>query len=134
MKLDVLVAGQSGAGEALVLEAPISFWGGVNPKTGAIVLESHPQKGEVIAGRVLAIPALIGSSSGSYVLMELVRAGLAPAALVMSEPDAILLLGLICAREMGWAIPTAVRLPAAEQGALADRRWQVSATGVVTPA
>ena len=33
--------------------------------------------------------------------MELVHAGHAPAALVLNEPDAILLLGLIVAREMG---------------------------------
>lgn len=132
MKLDVLVPGQPGQGEALVLTAPLSFWGGVNPRSGDIVLESHPQKGENIAGRVLALPGLIGSSSASYVLMELVRARLAPAALLMPEPDAILLLGLVCAREMGWPIPGAYRMAAGDQAQLAGQRLSIAADGNVT--
>ena len=34
----------------------------------------------------------------------------APAALLLDAPDAILLLGLIVAREMGWVTSVAVRL------------------------
>jgi len=107
---EILVPGKAGEGEALVLTAPISFWGGVDPKTGRIADVRHPQHGEVIAGRVLFLPGTIGSSSASAVLMELVHNGRAPAALVLHEPDAILLLGLIVAREMGWETPMAVRL------------------------
>ncbi|MDX8462272.1 aconitase X swivel domain-containing protein [Mesorhizobium humile] len=107
---EILVPGRAGEGEALVLTAPISFWGGVDPKTGRIADVRHPQHGEVIAGRVLFLPGTIGSSSASAVLMELVHNGRAPAALVLHEPDAILLLGLIVAREMGWETPMAVRL------------------------
>jgi predicted aconitase with swiveling domain len=106
----VLVPGAAGAGEALVLTAPISFWGGVDPKSGRIADVRHPQCGQSVAGKVLFLPGTIGSSSASAVLLELVRAGLAPAALVLHEPDAILLLGLIVAREMGWPTPVAVRL------------------------
>ncbi len=40
---EVLVPGLAGAGEALVLTAPISFWGGVDPRTGLIIDVSHPQ-------------------------------------------------------------------------------------------
>ncbi|TIT61533.1 MAG: DUF126 domain-containing protein, partial [Mesorhizobium sp.] len=69
-----------------------------------------PQHGEIISGRVLFLPGTIGSSSASAVLMELVHNGRAPAALVLHEPDAILLLGLIVAREMGWETPIAVQL------------------------
>ncbi|MDX8468119.1 DUF126 domain-containing protein [Mesorhizobium sp. VK23B] len=107
---EILVPGKAGEGEALVLTAPISFWGGVDPKTGRIADVRHPQHGEVISGRVLFLPGTIGSSSASAVLMELVHNGRAPAALVLHEPDAILLLGLIVAREMGWETPMAVRL------------------------
>ena len=107
---EILVPGRAGEGEALVLTAPISFWGGVDPKTGRIADVRHPQHGESISGRVLFLPGTIGSSSASAVLMELVHNGHAPAALVLDEPDAILLLGLIVAREMGWETPTAVRL------------------------
>ncbi len=107
---DILVEGRGGEGEALVLDAPISFWGGVDPKTGRIADVRHPQHGDCIAGRVLFLPGTIGSSSASAVLLELVHKGLAPAAIVMHEPDAILLMGLIVAKEMGWETPVAVRL------------------------
>ncbi|TKB14714.1 MAG: DUF126 domain-containing protein [Mesorhizobium sp.] len=107
---EILVPGKAGEGEALVLTAPISFWGGVDPKTGCIADVRHPQHGETVSGRVLFLPGTIGSSSASAVLMELVHNGRAPAALVLHEPDAILLLGLIVAREMGWETPMAVRL------------------------
>ncbi|MGX5799916.1 aconitase X swivel domain-containing protein [Bradyrhizobium sp. Arg314] len=109
-RAEILLPGKAGEGEALVLTAPISFWGGVDPRTGRIADVRHPQHGEVIAGRVLFLPGTIGSSSASAVLMELVHNGRAPAALVLHEPDAILLLGLIVAREMGWETPMAVRL------------------------
>jgi predicted aconitase with swiveling domain len=107
---EVLVAGRSGTGRALVLDEPISFWGGVDPKSGRIADVRHPQRGEAVAGRVLFLPGTIGSSSASAVLLELVRSGNAPAAIVMHEPDAILLLGLIVAKEMGWETPVAVKL------------------------
>jgi predicted aconitase with swiveling domain len=48
------------------------------------------------------------------VLLELVHNGHAPAAIVLHEPDAILLLGLIVARQMGWRAPTALRLDAGD--------------------
>nr|WP_235679439.1 DUF126 domain-containing protein [Aquibium microcysteis] len=106
----MLVPGEGGRGRALVLDAPISFWGGVDPATGRIADVRHPQCGESVAGTVLVLPGTIGSSSASAVLLELVHAGRAPAALVLHEPDAILLLGLIVAREMGWRTPVALRL------------------------
>lgn len=110
MQGEILVAGDAGSGPALVLSAPISFWGGVDPRTGKIADVRHPEHGQSIAGRVLFLPGTIGSSSASAVLMELVHSGNAPAALVLHEPDAILLLGLIVAREMGWKTPVAVKL------------------------
>lgn len=129
LKGEVLVAGEAGAGQALVLSAPISFWGGVEPKTGAIVDVRHPEHGETIAGRVLFLPGTIGSSSASAVLMELVHNGHAPAALVMHEPDAILLLGLIVAREMGWKTPVAVRLHKAGFDRFRNRPVKVDSDG-----
>ncbi len=106
----ILVAGAPGTGPALVLSAPISFWGGVDPRSGDIIDARHPERGRSVAGTVLFLPGTIGSSSASAVLLELVHAGRAPAALVLHEPDAILLLGLIVAREMQWLLPSAVRM------------------------
>ena len=128
---EVLVAGAPGSGPALVLSAPISFWGGVEPKTGRIVDMRHPEHGKTIAGCVLLLPGTIGSSSASAVLLELVRNGHAPAALVLHEPDAILLLGLIVAREMGWATPVAVRLDRSRFAGFPDKEVSVSAEGLL---
>ena len=57
--------------------------------------------------------------------------GQAPAALVLHEPDAILLLGLIVAREMGWPTPVAVKLDRAEFGKVEGRRVAVGAAGAI---
>ncbi len=129
---EILIPGEDATGRCLALTAPISFWGGVDPRSGAIIDARHPQRGENIAGTVLALPGTIGSSSASAVLLELVHAGKAPAALLMDEPDAILLLGLVVAREMGWPTPPAFRLPARHQQALAGRQLLLSSAGAIT--
>lgn len=134
LKADILLPGDAVAGACLALTAPISFWGGVDPASGAIIDARHPERGQNIAGRILALPGTIGSSSASAVLLELVHAGKAPAALLMDAPDAILLLGLVVAREMGWLTPPAFRLPAADQVALAGRSVAISAEGLITAA
>ncbi len=126
---EILVAGSGGSGQALVMTAPISFWGGIDPKSGRVADVRHPQHGETIAGKVLFLPGTIGSSSASAVLLELVHAGCAPAAIVVHEPDAILLLGLIVAREMGWQTPVAVRLDKEGFEAFRDHKVAVTAEG-----
>jgi predicted aconitase with swiveling domain len=129
---EVLVAGKSGEGPALVLSAPISFWGGVDPKSGRIADVRHPECGQSISGKVLFLPGTIGSSSASAVLMELVHAGHGPAALVLHEPDAILLLGLIVAREMGWETPVAVKLGRDAFGAFTGKQVRVGGDGSIS--
>jgi len=126
---EVLIEGRPIRAEAMALTAPISFWGGVNPKTGEIADTRHPEFGRSIAGRVLLIPATIGSSSAAAVLLELVHAGLAPSAIVLHEPDAILLLGLIVAREMGHDTPIAVQLEARHFNTLHGHLVAISADG-----
>ncbi|MDN2568223.1 DUF126 domain-containing protein [Aquibium sp. A9E412] len=129
----VLLAGDGGpvAGPALVLSAPISFWGGVDPARGRIADPRHPEHGAALAGTVLFVPATVGSSSAAAVLLELVHAGRAPAALVLDRPDAILLLGLVVAREMGWPAPPALALPRAAQAAFAGRHVRVAPDGAL---
>lgn len=129
---DILVSGEPASGQPLILSAPISFWGGVNPATGDIIDARHPQRGQNIAGKVLGLPGTIGSSSASSVLLELVRNGRAPAAILMPEADAILLLGLIVAKEMGWPTPMALQLDRDSQSGLAGAaRISVAANGGV---
>jgi predicted aconitase with swiveling domain len=98
----VLIAGEA-EGPLLRLAAPLSLWGGVDPASGLITQPRHPDHGRSIAGTVLAMPRTIGSSSSSAVLLELLFNGHAPCALLLGEVDAILCLGVIVAREMGYA-------------------------------
>jgi predicted aconitase with swiveling domain len=98
----VLIAGEA-EGPLLRLAAPLSLWGGVDPASGLITQPRHPDHGRSIAGTVLAMPRTIGSSSSSAVLLELLSNGHAPCALLLGEVDAILCLGVIVAREMGYA-------------------------------
>lgn len=95
----VLVPGRA-AGEALVLLEPLSLWGGLNPETGEIIDRRHLCAGQVVTGRVLVLPAGRGSSSASSILLEAVRLGTAPAAIITAEVDGILALGAAVAREM----------------------------------
>ena len=129
---DVLMPGPAVTAPGLALTAPISFWGGVDPKTGTVADPRHPEFGESISGRALLIPATVGSSSASAVLLELVHAGLAPAAIILHEPDAILLLGLVVAREMGLSTPIALRLDRQHFAAFDRRQVAVSSAGALT--
>src|SRR5215211_3221481 len=111
----VLVAGEA-AGPALVLEAPLSLWGGMDPHTGRLCDHHHPQLRATVTGHVLVMPAGRGSSSSSSVLAEAVRLGTAPLAILLAEPDEILVLGALVAEELyGRTCPILV-LPRAPGG------------------
>ena len=126
---EILLDGAAVVAEGLALTAPISFWGGVDPKTSRIADARHPQFGRELSGRAVLIPATVGSSSAAAVLLELVHVGLAPSAIVLHEPDAILLLGLIVAKEMGLATPIALRLDARHFETLHDQPLTIEADG-----
>jgi predicted aconitase with swiveling domain len=100
-----LVAGHA-TGIALVLDEPLSFWGGLDPATGELIDPHHPQRGASLTDRVLVMTSGRGSSSSSYVLAEAIRSRTAPAAIVLLEPDGIVALGAIVARELyGLSMP-----------------------------
>ena len=98
----------------------LSLWGGVDPFSGKLIDPVLPHCGESVKGKVLMIAEPVGSSSSSAVLLELLQSGHAPAAIVLGRTDAIVALGILVAREMGWAtIPLALLAPA-EQAKIAD--------------
>ncbi|MCU9850341.1 DUF126 domain-containing protein [Defluviimonas sp. WL0024] len=107
---DVLFAGEV-SGEVLRFDAPISFWGGINPVTSEVTLAGHPQRGQRIAGKMLVIPRLIGSSSSSAIMLELAYARVAPKALILGGRDAILPIGVLVAGQMGWNTIPVVAMP-----------------------
>jgi predicted aconitase with swiveling domain len=94
-----LIAGNA-EGEALVSSEPLSFWGGFDARTGEIIDQRHTLVGARVTGKIFAIPSGRGSSSGSGLLLEGIRLGTAPAAMILSHADQILALGAIVAREV----------------------------------
>ena len=97
------------AADAVVLDEPLSFWGGLDPETGRVIDVHHPQHQADVRGRILVMPSGRGSSSSSSVLAEAIRAGTAPAGVVLREADPIVALGAIVARELyGRTIPVVV--------------------------
>jgi uncharacterized protein len=88
------------AGAPLRLDEPLSFWGGLDPAHGTIIDRRHPQWSANVAGRVLMMPAGRGSSGGSASLAEALRLGAGPAAILLLERDAIVIVGAIVAAEL----------------------------------
>ncbi len=94
-----VVAG-SAAGQAVVSAQPISLWGGLDAKTGEVIDRRHDCSGRVVTGRVFVFPWGKGSSTGSAILLESIRRGTAPAAIVNCATDPIAALGSIIAEEL----------------------------------
>jgi len=84
-----------GRGLALVSPEPIGFLGGVDPETGVVIERGHPLEGQSVAGKVLVFPTGKGSTVGSYTLYRLARNGVAPAAIVNEQSEAIVAVGAI---------------------------------------
>ncbi|MEA5417223.1 aconitase X swivel domain-containing protein [Synechococcus sp. BA-132 BA5] len=87
------LAGGPIEGSAVHLTASISPWGGIDPDTGAVCDAAHPEDGAALAGRIVFVPGLKGSTAGPGALLELIAAGRGPAAVVTPVPET----GLIAA-------------------------------------
>ena len=128
-----LVAGDA-EGAVLYASEPLSFWGGYDAETGEIIDRRHPLAGRVASGRILAIPATRGSSTTTAVLLEAIRRGTAPAALVTRGPDTFLALAAIVAGQLYNRTPPVVALSPGDFAALRNvSRVRLSASGVVLP-
>lgn len=107
-----VLAPGAASGEALVLEEPLSLWGGMDPATGRVIDAHHPQHDAVVTGRVLVMASARGSSSSSSILAEAVRGGTAPAAILLGEAELILAIGAAVAEELyGRRVPIVVVTP-----------------------
>ena len=89
-----VVPGKS-EGETIVTAQTISFWGGVDPKTGCISEPRHELFGQTITGKVLAFPFGKGSSTTSLMILGLARVDKAPAAIINMRTEPILATGPI---------------------------------------
>jgi hypothetical protein len=84
-------------GEALVTSQPISFLGGVDPSTGVVVERGHELEGQSINEKILVFPGGKGSTVGSYVIYQLTKNGVGPAAILTRQAEPIVAVGAIIA-------------------------------------
>ena len=97
-------------GPVLVLDEPLSFWGGLDPATGHVIDAHHPQAGATLAG------GRARDAVGTRVELELLRASprrSAPAPRrprsCSARPTPIVALGAIVAAELyGIEVPVVV--------------------------
>ena len=126
-----IVAGEADA-EALVTHDALSFWGGYDFHTGEIIDKHHPLAGVRASGRILAVPFSKGSSTTTAVLLEAVRAGTAPAAILTTGTDAFFALASIVADVMyGRSFPV-ISLEQSDFASLrTGERLHIEASGMI---
>ena len=95
----VIIRGEA-RGRALVSHEPLSFWGGYDWKTGEIIDRRHKLSGFVAKDKILAVPFARGSSTTTAVLLEAIRAGTAPAAIITTDTDFFFALASVVAEEL----------------------------------
>ena len=128
----VIVAGEA-SGEALVARDALSFWGGYDFHTGEIIDKHHPLAGVRAGGRILAVPFSKGSSTTTAVLLEAVRAGTAPAAILTTGADAFFALASIVADVMyGKPFPVIALEPDDFASLLTGERLSIARDGTIT--
>ena len=97
------VLGGQVEGEALVLQDPFSFFGGIVPETG--VLTSGPYAGQSIRDKILVFPRGKGSTLAPYVAYRALKEGAAPKAILCRDVD-----GVVAIVSIITGIPTVDRL------------------------
>jgi hypothetical protein len=117
-----LVAGEA-QGEGLMTSEPLSFWGGYDQVTGEIIDRRHPLSGQNASGRVLGVPGSRGSSTTTAVLLEAVRRGTAPAAILTANTDSFLALASIVADALYQQPLPVVELSAHDFAAVHTGEW-----------
>ncbi len=85
-------------GEVLYTEESISFFGGVDMKTGKIIQKEHELKGQSIKDKILIFPKGSGSTVGSYVIYGLKKYNTAPKAMILENAETIICTGAILAK------------------------------------
>src|SRR5438034_3880893 len=135
---DRMIAGRpivegTAEGEALVTNEALSFWGGYDFHTGAIIDAHHPLVGVRAAGCILAVPFSKGSSTTTAVLLEAVRAGTAPAAILTTGADSFFALASIVADVMyGKSFPVVALTPEDFASLRSGERLRIERGGQIT--
>jgi predicted aconitase with swiveling domain len=122
-------------GSVTLLTEPLSFWGGFDPKTGAIIDVHHPQCGTVLTNTIALMFETRGSGTAPGAIAEAIRLGTAPAAIITVSPDVNIAVGAAVAEALyGRACPILAVEPG-EFEFLAGRQYlQVFPTGMIMAA
>lgn len=78
---------QSIEGETIVTSEPITLLGFVDTKTGTVTQADHELNGVCIEGKIFVFPRGIGSTVGPYTLLNLMKNGKGPLAIINRESD-----------------------------------------------
>jgi predicted aconitase with swiveling domain len=84
----------------LISNIPLSFWGGIDEKTGVVIDTSHPLHGRNVQDTILCLPSGRGSCTASQVLLELILNNKAPRALVLRDRDGLVCVGALIAQSV----------------------------------
>jgi predicted aconitase with swiveling domain len=121
------------AGEIIILSEPLSFWGGFDATSGRIIDRAHPEVGQSLAGKVVAMPGSRGSSGTPGVLGEALRRGTGPAAMLITKADVNLLAGAMVAAALYEAICPVILVDASSFAVLdTGAHAKVAADGTIT--
>tara|TARA_B100000676_G_C18082235_1_gene852098 strand:- start:1865 stop:2278 length:414 start_codon:yes stop_codon:yes gene_type:complete len=99
MKAKVLFAAQA-EGEVMVLDDWLSFGGGLDPESGLISDQSHPQVNCSITGKILVLPGVRGSAGSPSTLAESLRLRTGPGAVILLEAETSSLAAAFVAKEL----------------------------------
>lgn len=119
-------------GEIVAFAEGLSFWGGVDGKTGVIIDAYHAGHGQSLAGKIVMMPTSRGSCSGSGVTLELALNGHAPAAVIFREDEDVVTLGALVATRMFDRPVAIVRLALDDYDAVAaEPRAEITSTHLI---
>jgi predicted aconitase with swiveling domain len=91
------INGGCAEGRALVSKLAFGFTHGVDPETGEVTDVRHDLRNQNLRDRILVFPVGKSSSSGGMYILETVRCGNAPAAVINVETEPVIGAGFIMA-------------------------------------
>jgi predicted aconitase with swiveling domain len=98
-------------GEALVSPGAMVWSHGIDPATGVIVDKGNPLYGLCVREKVFFYPQGKGSTASTYWLLETIRCGHSPAAILNHETEIIIASGALLGRLLyGKVLPIVDRL------------------------
>jgi predicted aconitase with swiveling domain len=109
-KVRTLIGGDV-EGNILILEEPISFWGGVDTQSGNIIDCNHPQCGDCIRDTLLVLPGTRGSTASPGALLEMLAADIGPKGFILTAEDSVCLVAASMCTALGRRSPSVVEIP-----------------------